>query len=217
MIHIDCTKEALNFAKYDLAEDEIFVIDNLFPWWFVEHLDQTILHGFGWQYGLCSSHKNNPDGTPDMDYDKGTDLESEVPCFKQSIYPPRSESAQYSAYQMLYKAVTKTIPFDLELGEVLVNGQQYIHDTLIHTDCNCDNGLSWIYYVNKRWEDKWGGPTIVEFNGENVEILPSPGRIAFFKGNIPHRGAPPNGDHYHGLRATLVYKTMRKNPLPART
>ena len=62
MIHIDCTKEALNFAKYDLAEDEIFVIDNLFPWWFVEHLDQTILHGFGWQYGLCSSHKNNPDG-----------------------------------------------------------------------------------------------------------------------------------------------------------
>ena len=43
MIHIDCTKEALNFAKYDLAEDEIFVIDNLFPWWFVEHLDKTIL------------------------------------------------------------------------------------------------------------------------------------------------------------------------------
>ena len=47
MIHIDCSKEALNFCKYDLAEDEIFVIDNLFPWWFVEHLDQVILHGFG--------------------------------------------------------------------------------------------------------------------------------------------------------------------------
>ena len=67
MIHIDCSKEALNFCKYDLAEDEIFVIDNLFPWWFVEHLDQVILHGFGWQYGLCSSHKSNPDGTADME------------------------------------------------------------------------------------------------------------------------------------------------------
>ena len=40
MLHIDCTKEQLNFALYDLAKDEIFVIDNLFPWWFVYNLDK---------------------------------------------------------------------------------------------------------------------------------------------------------------------------------
>ena len=142
------------------------------------------------------------------------DFDFEVPCFKQSIYPPRSESASDSAYGMLYNAVVGSIDFDLELGEILVNGQQYIHDTTIHQDCSCDNGLSWIYYVNKRWEPEWGGPTIIEHNGETVEVLPKPGRVCFFKGNIPHRGAPPNGEYYRGLRATLVYKTMRKNPLP---
>lgn len=216
MIHIDCSKEPLDFSKYDLAQDEIFVIDNLFPWWFVHHIDKTILHGFGWQYGLCSGHKSKPNGTPDWDYDKGADFDFEVPCFKQSIYPPRSESASDSAYGMLYNAVVGSIDFDLELGEILVNGQQYIHDTTIHQDCSCDNGLSWIYYVNKRWEPEWGGPTIIEHNGETVEVLPKPGRVCFFKGNIPHRGAPPNGEYYRGLRATLVYKTMRKDPLPTR-
>ena len=216
MIHIDCYNEPLNFSQYDLSKDEIFVIDNLFPWWFIHHMDKTILHGFGWQYGLCSGRKDNEDGTPDWDYDKGADFNFEVPCFKQSIFPARSESSSDTAYEMLYNAVVGSINFDLELGEVLVNGQQYIHDTTIHQDCSCDNGLSWIYYVNKRWEPEWGGPTIIEHNGETVEVLPKPGRVCFFKGNIPHRGAPPNGEYYRGLRATLVYKTMRKDPLPSK-
>jgi hypothetical protein len=216
MIHIDCYNEPLNFSQYDLSQDEIYVIDNLFPWWFIHHMDKIILHGFGWQYGLCSGRKDNEDGTPDWDYDKGADFNFEVPCFKQSIFPAKSESAHDSAYEMLYNAIVGSINFDLELGEVLVNGQQYIHDTTIHQDCSCDNGLSWIYYVNKRWEPEWGGPTIIEHNGETVEVLPKPGRVCFFKGNIPHRGAPPNGEYYRGLRATLVYKTMRKNPLPSK-
>tara|TARA_B100001142_G_C14297835_1_gene641612 strand:- start:1064 stop:1714 length:651 start_codon:yes stop_codon:yes gene_type:complete len=216
MIYIDCCREPLNFSQYDLSQDEIYVIDNLFPWWFIHHMDKTILHGFGWQYGLCSGRKDNEDGTPDWDYDKGADFNFEVPCFKQSIFPARSESASDTAYEMLYNAVVGSINFDLELGEVLVNGQQYIHDTTIHQDCSCDNGLSWIYYVNKRWEPEWGGPTIIEHNGETVEVLPKPGRVCFFKGNIPHRGAPPNGEYYRGLRATLVYKTMRKDPLPSK-
>ena len=98
MIHIDCSKEILDFRQYDLAEDEVFVIDNLFPWYLVHHVDQVLLHGFGWQYGLCSGHKENADGTPDFDYDKGADLDLEVPCFKQSIYPAKSESAQDSVH-----------------------------------------------------------------------------------------------------------------------
>ena len=40
MIHIDCSKEILDFRQYDLAEDEVFVIDNLFPWYLVHHVDQ---------------------------------------------------------------------------------------------------------------------------------------------------------------------------------
>ena len=216
MIHIDCSREPLDFSQYDLAEDEVFVIDNLFPWYFVHQVDYLLMHGFGWKYGFCSGYKENVDGSPDFSYDKGADFDFEVPCFKQQIYPPKSESAQDSVYPMIYNAVTATIPFELEMGEVLVNGQQYIHNTVMHQDCTCDNGISWIYYVNKDWRDEWGGPTIVELNGEMIEVIPKPGRVCLFKGNLSHRGSPPNGDTYRGMRATLVYKTMRKVPLPAR-
>ena len=79
----------------------------------------------------------------------------------------------------------------------------------------CDNGISFIYYVNKNWQESWGGPTRVQMGEEWVEILPKPGRICLFKGNIPHHGMPPN-ETYRGLRASLVYKTMRTIPLPAK-
>ena len=39
--------------------------------------------------------------------------------------------------------------------------------------------------------------------------------IDLSKIDIPHHGIPPN-ESYKGLRATLVYKTMRKIPLPTR-
>tara|TARA_B100002019_G_C21137688_1_gene531533 strand:+ start:257 stop:898 length:642 start_codon:yes stop_codon:yes gene_type:complete len=212
MIHIDCSREALDFSQYDLAEDEVYVIDNLFPWWFTHHMHELVLgnNAYAWVYGHTSNYAT--DGR-----DVGADLDwSEAPAFKQSIYPPKSPNAEDPSFGMVYNAVTGTIPFELELGEVLINGQQWIHDTVIHQDCTCDNGLSWIYYVNRQWDDEWGGPTIIELNGDTVEVLPKPGRVCFFKGNIPHRGSPPNGDKYRGLRATLVYKTMRKVPLPAR-
>ena len=76
-----------------------------------------------------------------------------------------------------------------------------------------DNGLSFIYYVNKVWYDDWGGSTKILFNDEWIEVPPKPGRVCFFKGNIPHHGNPPN-ETYRGLRATLVYKFMRKVALP---
>ena len=44
---------------------------------------------------------------------------------------------------------------------------------------------------------------------------PRPGRVIFFKGNIWHHGSPPN-KKYRGLRASLVYKTMRTVPLPSK-
>ena len=114
---------------------------------------------------------------------------------------------------MIYNAIAQMIPFELEIGEILVNGQQWIHNTVEHTDCQCDNGISWIYYVNREWKEEWGGETIIKLDGEWKKVYPKPGRIFLFKGKIPHHGLPPN-DSYKGLRATLVYKTMRAQPLP---
>ena len=56
-----------------------------------------------------------------------------------------------------------------------------------------------MYKVNDKWEG----------------VDPAPGRVVFFKGNIWHHGMPPN-EKYRGLRSSLVYKTMRKVPLPSK-
>ncbi len=201
-------KEAKDLSEFDLSQDQMIVIDNLFPQWMIEHVHDLVFNGYNWFYGHTSNYPEDPKtdvgAIPDW---------PEIPALKQQIYPPRSGNAQDSAWSMVYNAVAQMIPFELEVGEILVNGQQFIHNTTPHSDCDCDNGISWIYYVNREWKDEWGGETVIQLDGEWKKVYPKPGRIFLFKGKIPHHGLPPN-DSYKGLRATLVYKTMRAKPLP---
>ena len=43
MVYIDCFKEYLDWSKYDLSEDEIYVEDHLFPPWFIHHVHDIIM------------------------------------------------------------------------------------------------------------------------------------------------------------------------------
>lgn len=200
-----------NLNDFDLAEDQIIVIDDLFPQWMIDHIHNQVFNTYSWFYGHTSNYPEDPM------YDVGADASwAEVPAFKQQINPPTSPNAHDSCWQMVYNAITQFIPFELELGEVLVNGQQHIHNTVPHTDCECDNGLTFVYYPNREWKEEWGGATVVELEpGKWTPIYPKSGRVAIFKGNIPHHGLPPN-EKYKGLRATVVYKMMRVDPLPPR-
>ena len=204
-------KNETDLSNYDLAKDQIIVIDDMFPQWMIEHVHNQVFNTYSWFYGHTSNYPEDPK------HDVGGDPNwGEVPAFKQQINPPTSPNANDSCWQMIYGALCELIPFELELGEVLVNGQQHIHNTLPHTDCECDNGLTFIYYPNREWKEEWSGATVVELEkGTWTPIMPKPGRVAIFKGNIPHHGLPPN-EVYKGLRATLVYKMMRKVPLPPR-
>lgn len=201
--------EEINLSKYDLSKDQIIIIDGLFPDWFVDYVHDQVFNTYSWTYGHTSNYHENPK------YDIGADPNwTEVPAFKQQIYPPRSPNAQDTCWGMIYNAIVSLIPFELELGEALVNGQQYIHNTVPHKDCECDNGISIIYYPNREWKEEWGGETVVELEKDIwTPIMPKPGRVSIFKGNIPHHGLPPK-EVYKGLRGTVVYKTMRKVPLP---
>jgi hypothetical protein len=203
-------KEAVDLSEFDLSKDQMIVIDDLFPQWMTEYVHNQVFNTYSWSYGHTSNYPEDPL------HDIGADPDwPEVPAFKQQIFPPESPNAQDSCWQMVYNAVASLIPFELEIGEILVNGQQWIHNTVEHTDCECDNGISWLYYANREWKEEWGGETVIKLDGEWKKVYPKPGRIFLFKGNIPHHGLPPN-DSYKGLRATLVYKTMRKIPLPTR-
>jgi hypothetical protein len=201
-----------NLDGYDLAEDQIIIIDHMFPPWFQAHVHHQVFDTYSWFHGHTSTYPEDPN------YNIGADPDwPEVPALKQQIFPPNSPNADDSCWQMMWNAVTGLLSFELELTEILVNGQQYIHDTVPHTDCDCDNGLTWIYYPMREWKDEWGGPTVVELEkGKWTPIIPKPGRLAIFKGNLPHHGRAPN-ESYKGLRATVVYKAMRKVPLPPRS
>ena len=202
-------KEAKDLSGIDLNKDQMIVIDDLFPQYIIEHTHDLVFNGYNWFYGHTSNYPEDPKtdvgAIPDW---------PEVPAFKQQIFPPQSSTASDSVWSMIYNAVAQLIPFELEVGEILVNGQQFIHNTTPHSDCDCDNGISWIYYVNREWKDEYGGETVIQLDGEWKKVYPKPGRVFLFKGKIPHHGLPPN-DSYKGLRATLVYKTMRAKPLPA--
>ena len=201
--------EEQNLYNYDLSQDQIIIIDEIFPEWFVEHVHHAVFDEYSWYYGHTSNY-------PEDNRDIGADPDwPEIACLKQQIYPAKSNNAQDSCFRMIYNAIARLIPFEVELGEALVNGQQYIHETVPHKDCDCDNGISWIYYVNKHWKDSWGGPTKIQIDGCWQDVLPKPGRVCLIKGNLLHHGCPPNKE-YKGCRASLVYKTMRKIPLPAR-
>lgn len=201
-------KKEKDLSNFDLSKDQLIVIDDLFPNYVIDHIHDQVFNTYSWFYGHTSNYPEDPK----------TDIGAikdwpEVPALKQQIYPPRSPNAQDGCWSMVYNAVAQMIPFPLEIGEILVNGQQWIHNTVEHTDCECDNGISWIYYVNREWNEDWGGETVIKLDGEWQKVYPKPGRIFLFKGNIPHHGLPPN-ESYRGLRATLVFKTMRSQPLP---
>ena len=73
---------------------------------------------------------------------------------------------------MIYNAIAQMIPFELEIGEILVNGPTMDPNTVEHTDYPCDNGISWIYYVNREWKEEWGGETIIKLDGEWKKVYP---------------------------------------------
>ena len=85
---------------------------------------------------------------------------------------------------MIYNAVAQMIPFELEIGEILVNGQQWIHNTVEHTDS--DNGISWIYYVNREWREEWGGETVIKLDGEWKKFI-CPDVFSYLRATFPSR------------------------------
>lgn len=62
-----------------------------------------------------------------------------------------------------------------------------------HHDCNLDQeDITILYYINKTWNYKYGGETIFYSQKDSrLAILPAPGRIVLFPGNIEHIGTIP--------------------------
>lgn len=73
-----------------------------------------------------------------------------------------------------------------------------------------EDGKSFLYYVNTKWDDDWGGETLFCNKYGEVEIAVSfkPNRVVIFDSHIPHRPALISADAYP-FRYTFVSQFKR--------
>jgi SM-20-related protein len=93
---------------------------------------------------------------------------------------------------------------------VYANAHTYGGDGHIHTDCDQPGHFTALYYAHDKWDANWGGETIF-LDGPDGEIikavLPRPGRLVFFPGNI-HHAARSLSRECPTMRSVIVIKTM---------
>ena len=53
-------KEAKDLSGIDLAQDQMIVIDDLFPQYIIEHTHDLVFNGYNWFYGHTSNYPENP-------------------------------------------------------------------------------------------------------------------------------------------------------------
>ena len=71
-----------------------------------------------------------------------------------------------------------------------------------HTDC--DEGVTFIYYPNMKWDKDDGGETQFLMKDDLYGVLPIPNRMVVFSANLLHRATSFRNDH----RFTVAIKYM---------
>lgn len=96
---------------------------------------------------------------------------------------------------------------------VYANGQTCGQDTPIHRDNRPGlPGKTVVVFCNSHWASAWGGELMFYTNDKAdliKSVMPKPGRIVIFDGEIPHSAKAPNMSCAE-LRVTLAFKTLNK-------
>lgn len=94
---------------------------------------------------------------------------------------------------------------------VYANGQTFGQDSPIHRDNKAsEQGLTVVMFCNDHWVSAWGGELVFyDHRKENIikAVLPRPGRIVIFNGQVPHNARSPSAG-CDRLRMTLAFKTI---------
>ncbi len=82
----------------------------------------------------------------------------------------------------------------LTLYRSYINMSHYGDVEFPHYDCNKEReDITVLYYVNNLWNYKWGGETLFYKDKDpEIVVLPKPGRVVVFPGNIEHLGGTPS-------------------------
>lgn len=100
---------------------------------------------------------------------------------------------------------------DKRLIRAYVNGYTFGTEGAIHIDSPHSGNKTHMIYINTKWNPEWAGETAFFMNNEIFRsILPKPGRLIEFPGNIPH--VARSVSRLSGvLRRVLVLKSMPCN------
>lgn len=81
------------------------------------------------------------------------------------------------------------------LHRAYVNVANYGDMLYSHLDCEPGAGeITALWYISEKWNHEWGGETVFFDDSKDIRaaVLPRPGRLALFNGDILHAGRPPN-------------------------
>ena len=173
------------FKPHNFTSDDIITYEDLFS----ESERETIrayLNRPMWNWGHKSSHDSKS-----------------APFWNMLL----NKDKYFTDY--LFNKIQAITGDDLILERCYANGNTFGLPGDIHQDSSSEKGVTFMYYANYDWDERFGGKTAFIFENETKYILPNKGKCVYFPGLIPHY-AEEVARLFAGIRITIVWKMEKK-------
>lgn len=121
------------------------------------------------------------------------DEEDEYPIFSVDFEPLKFQHSMDVGIKLSSLMAKLELSDSFRLKRAYINMSHFGDVEFPHYDCsNDEKDITVLLYVNEYWDYRWGGETLFYLNHEPVlAVLPKPGRVVIFPGNIEHLGGTP--------------------------
>jgi Rps23 Pro-64 3,4-dihydroxylase Tpa1-like proline 4-hydroxylase len=160
------------------TDDNVFVYDNVFSFEqcsFFKEFAEKSFYSLG---AKSSSVMEDSDST-----------------FFQSLFSIQDIN-NIGIFQKINNDITNTLQ-NKNLERCWILASTHLTKYHFHTDKNKkDNALTFLYYMNLKWDKDWGGETLFCNSNGDVEIAMEykPNRVIIFDSNIPHKPSAISAD-----------------------
>jgi len=96
------------------------------------------------------------------------------------------------------------LPKNYEIFRVYYNAIRYGDKFEFHQD---GTGPTFLIYGNSVWEKSWKSHTLFREGSLKKKVLPKPGRIVIFDGQLEHKASPPSSNFEANARFSIVFQT----------
>ena len=166
-----------SIRRHDIGKRAIFVVDGLFDEQFIR-----MVHHYMSRLQFALSGYDTPQTKHLLHWNHEFDLENlpSIPLIPELVSRTVAVSTELFSSSRL------------QLQRMHCNAQNYGDMQNVHTDLT--PGVTALYFANPLWETDWMGETIF-YNDDNeplYAVIPKPGRLLIFTGDIMHRGGVPS-------------------------